>query len=387
MASKISERSLLMPISGTRKFIQYAKGLKDVIYLNIGEPDFPTPEYIREAAKKALDESFTHYTPVLGILELRQAIAEKLERENRIDVNPENEVLVTAGSQAAVFVAIQALVNPGDEVLMFNPGFPGHEAAIRLAGGTIVQIPVKEEDNFDIDPEIIESKITSRSKVLIINSPSNPTGSVTSKDRLEAVAEIARKYDLVIISDEIYEKIIYDEAKHYSMGSFPGMKKRVITINGFSKAYAMTGWRIGYVAADKILINEMMKLHHPTCVCANSIAQKAALAALQGLQDSIKEMVSKYDRRRMEIVRGLNKISGVNTLMPKGAFYVFPNVKSFSRSSEELTMYLIEKARVVTVPGSSFGDGGEGYLRISYAASIDRIKEAILRMKETLEKI
>lgn len=387
MASKIPERVSSIPLSGIRKIMEYAKGLTDVIFLNIGEPDFATPENIREAAKKAIDGGFTHYTSIQGIPELREAIAQKLEAENGIHADPEKEILITAGTQPAFFAVCQTLIDPGDEVIVQDPFFPSYEVALRLAGARMVTVPLRQEREFIIDPEDLEARITKKTKLLVLISPNNPTGSVLDKNTLRTISEIAKDHDLIVVSDELYEKMTYDGTENCSVGSLPGMKERTITINGFSKAYAMTGWRIGYIVASEDMMKSISKVHHSMNVCACSISQKAALAALTGPQDSVEKMVREYDKRRQEMVSRVNEIPGFKCHMPKGAFYVFPNVESLRMSSMDLAKLLISKARVVTVPGSEFGKNGEGFLRLSYATSLEKISEALVRVKETVEAL
>ncbi len=387
MASKIPERVSSIPLSGIRKIMEYAKGLTDVIFLNIGEPDFATPENIREAAKKAIDGGFTHYTSIQGIPELREAIARKLEAENGIHADPEKEILITAGTQPAFFAVCQTLIDPGDEVIVQDPFFPSYEVALRLAGARMVTVPLRQEREFIIDPEDLEARITKKTKLLVLISPNNPTGSVLDKNTLRTISEIAKDHDLIVVSDELYEKMTYDGTENCSVGSLPSMKERTITINGFSKAYAMTGWRIGYIVASEDMMKSISKVHHSMNVCACSISQKAALAALTGPQDSVEKMVREYDKRRQEMVSRVNEIPGFKCHMPKGAFYVFPNVESLRMSSMDLAKLLISKARVVTVPGSEFGKNGEGFLRLSYATSLEKISEALVRVKETVEAL
>lgn len=387
--SFISDRVLSIPLSSIRRVEQYAreKGIKDIIKLNIGEPDFSTPEHIREAAKKALDEGFTHYTSINGIPELREAIAEKIKEERGVDINPETEVMVTAGGQAALFATIHALINPGDEVIMPDPYYPVYKIAVDFAGGKVKSIPQKEELNFEIDPNELEGAISERTKLIVLISPNNPTGGVYSKSTLEKIAEIAKENDLLVISDEVYEKFIYDDIKFYSIISVSDMKDRTIIINSFSKTYAMTGWRIGYIVANKEIIDAVKKVHHPINICANSISQKAALAALTGPQDCVKEMINEFNKRRKYIIRSLGSIKGIKCSIPRGAFYVFPNIRIFGMSSEDLVKFLIEKARVMTVPGSGFGRYGEGHIRIAYTNSLDKIMEGIERIKSALESL
>lgn len=386
MSSKVSERVLSIPLSGIRKVVEYAIGLRDVIFLNIGEPDFTTPEHIREAAKKAIDEGFTHYTSIWGLPELREAVAEKLGRENGIDVDADNEILITAGAQPAFFSVCQTLIDPGDEVIVQDPFYSSYEVTLRVVGAKIVPVPMKEQRGFTIDPNDVEAKITNKTKTIILISPNNPTGSVLDKNTLKAISEIAQDHDLMVVSDEIYEKITYDGVRNYSIGSISGMEGRTVTINSFSKTYAMTGWRVGFIAADKEIVKNIVKVHHTMNVCACATSQKAAIAALTGPQNCVKEMMTEYDRRRREIVSLANEISGFRCQMPTGAFYIFPNIEAFQMSSMELAKHLIKEARVVTVPGSAFGSGGEGHLRLSYATSLEKIREGMVRIKETMEK-
>lgn len=383
---KISERVSSVPLSGIRKVMDYAKGRKDLIFLNLGEPDFTTPEHIREAAKKALDSGFTHYTSIWGLSELRQAIAEKLKTENDIDFNPDDEILITAGAQPAFFAVCQALIDPGDEVIVFDPFYPSYEVALRIVGAKIIPVPMSDREPF-IYPNYIESKITNNTKMMVLISPNNPTGMVLDKNTLKAISEIAQDNDLMIISDEIYEKIVYDGIKHYSISSISGMKDRTLIINSFSKTYAMTGWRIGFLAGEKEIMENVAKVHHTMNVCASIISQKAAIAALIGPQDFIREMVAEYDNRRKKTVNMLNEIPGLECPMPKGTFYAFPSIKKLKIPSMEFVKYLIEQSGVVTVPGSSFGKSGEGHIRISYAASLEKIEEALNRVKEAVEKL
>jgi len=387
MSSRVSERVLSIPLSGIRRVVEYAKGLHDVIFLNLGEPDFTTPEHIRDAAKRAIDEGFTHYTSIWGLPELREAIAEKLGRENGIDVDADSEILITAGAQPAFFSVCQTLIDPGDEVIVQDPFYSSYEVTLRVLGARIVPVPTKEQRGFTIDPHDVEAKITNKTKMIMIISPNNPTGNVLDENTLEAISEIAQDHDLMVVSDEIYEKMTYDGVKNYSIGSISGMEDRTLTINSFSKTYAMTGWRVGFIAADKEIMKEIVKVHHTMNVCACGISQKAAVAALTGPQDFVKEMVTEYDRRRREIVSLANEIPGFRCQMPKGAFYIFPNIETFQMPSMELAKHIIKEARVVTVPGSAFGSGGEGHLRISYAASLENIREALGRIKETAEKL
>jgi aminotransferase len=384
---KIPERIVHIPLSGIRQIMEYAKGIADVVYLNIGEPDFATPQHIKDAAKKAIDEGYTHYSPIWGFPELREAVADKLKREQRIDVSAESEVLITAGAQPGFFASCQAILEPGDEVIVHDPFYSSYEVTLRVIGARIVRIPLKEDRDFTLDPEEVKEKISEKTKAIVLISPNNPTGTILGKDTLKAISEIAKDYDLIVISDEIYEKILYNGEKHVSIASFDGMKERTIIINSFSKTYAMTGWRVGFLATSKDIMKHIAKVHHTMNVCASAISQKAALAALRGSQECINEMVNEYDKRRNEIFRLANEIRGFKCYKPKGAFYIFPRFQLHKMSSMELAKYLIIEARVATVPGSSFGESGEGHLRISYAASIEKIKIGMNRIKEAIEKL
>ena len=382
---KISDRTLSIERSPLYTIIELAKGMKDVIRLNIGEPDFKTPKHIIAAAKQAMNEGFTHYAPDRGDQELRTLIAEELKKDLHVSYDPENEVLITAGGQAALYVAITTTVNPGDEVIVLAPYYPPYLVDIQLAGGKPIFVTLSDETNFSPTLEAVESNVTDKTKLIIILSPNNPTGAVYDEKFLKATAEVARSHNLLVVSDEVYWKIIYNDVKHCSIASFPEMRERTIIVNSFSKTYAMTGWRIGHLAAEKEFINQMLKIHHSINICANASAQRAAVAALTGLQDCVHEFLEEYDRRRKFVVKALNDLPGFKCLMPQGAFYVFPNIQELGVSSVELARSLVTDARVITVPGSGFGT--EGYLRISYTKPIDTLKEAIERIRPVVEKL
>jgi aminotransferase len=367
----------------------YARSLniKDIIFLNVGEPDFTTPQHIIKAAKKALDEGFTHYSGDKGLLELRQLIAEKLRKERELEVDPAEGVIITSGGGEANWAALMSLINPGDEVLIPSPYYPPYNTTVRLAGGVPVPVPLKEELGFEWDPEDLERRITQNTKLIIVCSPDNPTGGVLSEKCIRELARAAQEHDLLVLSDEVYEAFLYDNKKFCSIASIPGMEERTIITNSFSKTYAMTGWRVGFIAGSSEIISNALKVHYATTICASTISQKAAIAALIGPQNCVKEMASEYDARRKIIVEGLNKIAGFKCNMPKGAFYVFPNIKEFKMSSEAFAKHLVKEARVVTVNGSAFGPDGEGYLRISYAASQKNILNALDRISEATEKL
>ena len=372
--------------SGIRKLFDLAQGKKGLVSFGIGEPDFVTPSHIREAAKKALDDGYTRYTPNLGFPEFREALANKLKQKNKISVTPD-EVVVTSGGTEALFFAFYSLLNPTDELIIPDPGFVVYEPQVYFVGGKPVYLPLRGKNNFHPDLKELKNCITSRTKAILLNSPGNPTGAAFNKDEFLAIAQLAQEKDLFVISDELYEDIVYDGREHISIASLPGMKERTISIFGFSKSYAMTGWRLAYLAAPANLVKEIAKLLQNTSVCANSIAQRAGLAAIQSSQDCVKEMFAAYNERRNVLIKGLSEIQGLSCYAPEGTFYAFVNIKDTGMTSEELSTYLLEKFEVVTVPGTAFGEQGEGYIRLSFATSLEDIKEGIRRIKKGIEKI
>jgi aminotransferase len=380
-----SNRVNLIKPSAIRRMFEFSAGMENVVHLEQGEPDFITPKHILEAAVEATKKGFTHYTEIDGTLELRQAIAEKLEKDNGISADPQTEVTVTSGSQEVMLIAALGFLNSGDEALILDPYYPACFEDTLLAEAVPVTVPLNERRNYGIELEVLEKKITNRTKMIWLCNPSNPTGHVFSRQDLEIIAEVAQKHDLIVFVDEIYEKIVYDGARHVSIGSLPSMEDRSITVNGFSKAYAMTGWRIGYVTAGKKLSATLRKLHYYAVLCPNAISQKAAFAALIGPQDCVQEMVREYNRRRELVLNELEKIASLSYTKPKGAFYVFPNFSSYERSDEAMAANLLKEARVVTAPGSGFGRTGEGHLRISYSVSYEQVKEGMERIRRHLE--
>jgi len=384
---RTSERSSGIPLSGIRVVFEKAQKMTGLVRLELGEPDFETPRHIREAARRALDEGFTHYTSSQGLLELRKELARKLERDNAIGANPDTEIIVTAGACCAIDLAMLALINPGDEVLLPDPAWPHYEPCAKLADARVVRYPMTEEDNFTPDPQAIIERITSKTKILLINSPSNPTGSVINATKMKEIANIAEQYKLTVVSDEVYEKLIYGGESHQSFASINGMNDRTITINAFSKTYAMTGWRLGYAVAPANIITEMTKLNLYTNTCANSIAQVAGVEALTGPQDCVRDMAQEYARRRRYVMERLMKLSSISFTQPKGAFYIFPNVSKLGLNSMDFCLHLLEKGRVSTVPGSAFGKQGEGYLRVSYAASTENLKEGFDRLERVVNDL
>ena len=359
---------------------------KDVVHLEIGEPDFDTPKNIKEAAVKALYAGYTHYVPSAGIPELREAIANHIAETRKIPVSPE-EVVVTPGAKPIMFFAIMACVNPGDEVLYPNPGFPIYESVVNFVGAKPVPVPLPEEKDFKFDIEFVKKNITKKTKMIIINSPENPTGGVLEREDLKVIADlIANRDDVLVLSDEIYDRIVY-EGKHESIASLPGMKEKTIILNGFSKIYAMTGWRLGYGVMRKDLALKMAQLMTNTNSCTSAFTQMAGVEALKGPQEEPAKMVAEFRRRREVIVDGLNKIDGITCRKPRGAFYVFPNITKTGMESRKLGDYLLNDAGVAVLPGTSFGKYGEGYLRLSFANSVANIQKALERISAALEKL
>jgi len=382
----ISKRVRDIPFSGIRKFFDLVAEKEGVISLGVGEPDFPTPEPIKDAGIRAIEQDYTSYTSNYGLIELRERIAKKLKKENKLRVDPTNQVLVTTGTSEALDLAFRAILDPGDEVIVPEPSYVSYNPCVWFTYGKPVSVAMREENDFCVKAEDIEKKITKKTKAIIVASPNNPTGSVIDKKELKAISDLAIKHDLVVISDELYEKLVYDKFRQFSIGSLPGMAKRTITINGFSKAYAYTGWRLGYACGPKDVIEAMMKIHQYTMLCAPTVAQHAAITAFD-CKKEVKRMVSEYDRRRRLLVDGLNSIDKISCVKPKGAFYTFPNIKKTGLSSLEFSERLLEEANVAVVPGSTFGDGGEGHIRCSYSVSLETIKEAISRIREFTENL
>jgi aspartate/methionine/tyrosine aminotransferase len=382
---KAAERLKCVKISGIRRFFASAQEIPDVINLSVGEPDFTPPIHALEAGWQAAKEGKTHYAPTNGVPELREALTQKAYREYGLSYDPNSEILVTVGGAEAIFSALIALINPGDEVLIPNPGFVCYDPCIRLAGGVPVSIPLLEENGFKPSVDDVIPLITEKSRVMILNYPNNPTGAVLSRDEVAALAEVAVEHNMIVISDEVYEKIIYDNANHHCVATFPGMREHTLVVNSFSKTYAMTGLRVGFVYGPKELISPIWLTHQYAVACVDTLAQYIALAALRGSQDFVKEMVREFDRRRRLVYKRLNEIDGFNCTLPKGAFYVFPKIKSFGMHSEEFAEFLIKSAHVATVPGSAFGSYGDDYIRISYAAAYGQLEEALDRIERAVK--
>jgi aspartate/methionine/tyrosine aminotransferase len=382
----LSGRTHEVEWSGIRIMFALADEIPGVVNLGIGQPDFDTPEFIRNAAKQALDEGYTRYPPAKGFEDLRQAIAGKLKRENNIIANPDTDIYVAVGAMQVIFNSCLHLLNKGDEVIVIDPGYD-YYSQIRLFGGIPVTVPARESNRFKVDPDDIRAAITDKTKLMIINTPSNPTGAILDEEILQAIAQMAMEHDLLVLSDEPYEHILFDGHRHVSIGSFDGMAQRTISAFTLSKSYAMTGWRVGYTVAPPAVIDEMEKLMEHMVSGVTAVAQRAALAAIEGSQDSVRDMVAIYDKRRHIVYDGLNSIDGIRCLKPESTFYAFPNISSFGLSSWDFAKYLVKEHKVAVVPGNIFGKAGEGYVRISFAASIEQLKEGLARIKRGLEAL
>ncbi len=380
----LAEKVVTLKPSGIRKFFDTVATMQDVISLGIGEPDFITPNSILEAGIRSIKSGATHYTSKSGTIELRQAIAEYLNRAYGISYDPTNEVLVTVGVSEALYLAATALINPGDEVIIATPCFVAYQAEVTLAGGVPVELPAYAENNFIWKVEDLEAAITPRTKALLIGYPNNPTGAVASREELLAIAQIAEKHDLVVISDELYDQLIYG-VPHVCFASLPGMQKRTILLGGFSKNYAMTGWRIGFAAAPADILIGMSRVHQYTIMCAPTVSQDAALEAIKNGADEVEKMRKEYDRRRKLIVSGLNEL-GLPTFEPHGAFYAFPDIRVTGLDDETFAQRLLDEEKVAVVPGSAFGVGGEGFVRCSYATAYEKIEEALSRLKSFMRR-
>ncbi|HEX9976800.1 MAG TPA: aminotransferase class I/II-fold pyridoxal phosphate-dependent enzyme [Dehalococcoidales bacterium] len=381
---RISQRASQLSPSGIRKFFDLLASMEGVISLGVGEPDFPTPWHIREAAIESLEKGYTMYTSNLGIPELRQELARHLSDHYNIDYDPATELLITVGVSEGLDLAMRAILDPGDEVIIPDPCFVAYDACVILAGGIPVPIPTNEEDSFELSTSAVAARITSKTRAIFIGYPANPTGAVMPRNKLLEIAELAKRHGLMVVSDEIYAKLVYG-IDHTCLAALPGMKENTILLGGFSKAYAMTGWRIGYAAAPKEIVAAMTKIHQYTMMCAPTMAQVAALEALKSGENSAIEMVADYNRRRLVIVQGLNDI-GLPCFEPRGAFYAFPSIKHTGLCSEDFAERLLTEEKVAVVPGSAFGRCGEGYVRCCYATSLADIEEALARMKRFVSR-
>ena len=383
-AGPLAQRVGQISPSGIRKFFDLLASMEGVISLGVGEPDYATPWHIREAAIYSLEKGNTMYTSNLGMPALRHQLAVHLRDRYSLEYKPDTELLITVGVSEALDLAMRAVIDPGDEVIMPDPSYVSYPACVILAGGKPVLVPAGEESGFQLDTADIEPKINSRTRAIMLGYPANPTGAVMPRDKLIAVAELARRHHLLLVSDEIYAGLVYG-VEHTCLAALPGMKESTILLGGFSKSYAMTGWRIGYAAASEEIIAAMTKIHQYTIMSAPTMGQVAAIEALKSGGDSVAKMVEDYNHRRLVMVKGLCDI-GLSCFEPRGAFYAFPSIKSTGMNSEDFAEKLLIKEKVAVVPGSAFGPGGEGYVRCCYATSLDEIEEALVRMKRFVKK-
>ncbi len=383
---RLSRRVLDVPPSGIRKFFDVIATMPDVISLGIGEPDFTTPPQIIEEGVRSLRSGRTHYTSNFGTIELRRALSRNLERLYGVNYDPDGEILVTIGASEALAIAFTAIIDPGDEVILHEPSYVAYIPGITFAGGVPVLVPTRQEDDWALDPVKLEAAITPRTKALFLGYPCNPTGAVLGPETLRAVADIAARHDLLVISDEIYDRLVYGEHQHEAFSALPGMRDRTILLGGFSKAYAMTGWRVGYACAPRDLIEGLVKVHQYQIMSAPTTAQDAALVALTVAEQDVQRMVGEYDRRRRMFVDGLNRI-GLPTVEPRGAFYAFPRISGTGLTSDQFSERLLFEHQVAVVPGSAFGPSGEGFVRASLATSYEQLEEALERIERFLSLV
>ncbi|WP_297062440.1 pyridoxal phosphate-dependent aminotransferase [Thermococcus sp.] len=383
----LSDRLELVNPSEIRKLFDLAAGMEDVISLGIGEPDFDTPGHIKEYAKEALDKGYTHYGPNAGLPMLREAIARKLKEQNDIEADPKSEIMVLVGANQAFLMGLATFLKDGEEVLIPSPMFVSYAPAVILAGGKPVEVPTYEENEFRLSVDDLEKHVTKKTRALIINTPNNPTGAVLTRRDLEEIADFAVEHDLIVLSDEVYEHFVYDGVKNHSIASLNGMFERTITINGFSKTFAMTGWRLGFVAAPSWIIEKMTRFQMYNATCPVTFVQYAAAKALEDERSwkAVQEMRREYDRRRNLVWKRLNEM-GLPTVKPKGAFYIFPRIRETGLTDKEFSELMLREARVAVVPGSAFGKAGEGYIRISYATAYEKLEEAMDRMEKVLKE-
>ncbi len=380
----ISKKVQAISPSGIRKFFDILATMEDVISLGVGEPDFVTPWHVREAGIYSLEQGHTSYTSNYGLLELREEIARYLRRRYRLSYNPQREILITVGVSEGLDLAMRAVLDPGDEVIGYEPSYVSYLPCTLLAGGKFVAVPTTIDNGFRVRAEDIDKRVTKKTKAVMLGYPSNPTGAVMDRDSLERIAEVAQKHDLLVISDEVYERLVYG-VEHTCFASLPGMKRRTIHLGGFSKAYAMTGWRIGYAAARADIIEAMMKIHQYTMMCAPTMSQMAALEALRAGEPQVESMVAEYDQRRRVMLKGLNAI-GLDCFEPRGAFYCFPSIRVTGMNSERFAERLLLEEHVAVVPGDAFGRSGEGHVRCCYATSMEEIEQALERMGRFVKK-
>ena len=384
MRNPLSEKVVQIQPSGIRKFFDLVSEMKDAISLGVGEPDFDTPWHIREEGIYSLEKGRTFYTSNAGLKELKIEIANYLKRRCNVSYDYNNEIMVTVGGSEAIDLALRAMLDPGDEVLIPMPSYVSYLPCVTLADGVPVVVELKEEDNFKLTKEAVLSHITDKTKILILPFPNNPTGAIMTKEDLQEIVDVVIEKDLFVISDEIYSELTYS-GEHVTIASFPGMKERTVVINGFSKAYAMTGWRLGYAVAPKLILEQMLKIHQFAIMCAPTTSQYAAVEALRNGDSDVEMMREAYDQRRRFLISELRRI-GFQVFEPFGAFYVFPSIKQFGMTSDEFATKLLEEEKVAVVPGTAFGDCGEGFLRISYAYSIEDLKVALQRIEAFVKR-
>ena len=385
MRDFLSKRVVSLEPSGIRKFFDIVSEMPDAISLGVGEPDFDTPWRVREEGIYSLERGRTFYTSNAGLKELRYEISEYLERKYELVYDPNHEIIVTVGGSEGIDIAMRTILDPGDEVIVVQPCFVSYVACVVMAGGTPVIVSLKEEDKFKLKKEQLEAAVTDKTKAMIISFPNNPTGAIMTREELEPIAEFAKEHDIVVISDEIYSELTYGR-DHVSIASLPEMKDRSIVINGFSKAYAMTGWRLGYAAAPALILKQMLKIHQFAIMCAPTTSQYAAVDALRNGDEDIARMKKAYDERRRYLLREF-RVLGMDCFEPYGAFYMFPCIKRFGMTSDEFANRLLQEEKLALVPGTAFGDCGEGYLRVSYAYSLEDLQKAIERIKRFVARL
>lgn len=386
MRNPLNDKIVQIPPSGIRKFFDIVSEMKDAISLGVGEPDFDTPWHIREEGIYSLEKGRTFYTSNAGLRELKVEIHNYLRRRFDVTYDPDTEILVTVGGSEAIDIAMRAMINPGDEVLIPQPSYVSYLPCAVLADGVPVVIQLEEKDQFRLTPEKLLEKITPKSKILVLPFPNNPTGAIMEREDLEKIARIVEEHDLFVISDEIYAELTYGAEQHVTIASFPGMRERTVLINGFSKAYAMTGWRLGYACAPKLILEQMLKIHQYAIMCAPTTSQYAAVDAMRNGDADVIHMRESYDQRRRFLLNALAEM-GLDCFEPLGAFYAFPSIKRFGMGSDEFATRLLQEEKVAVVPGTAFGDSGEGFLRVSYAYSLKSLKEALGRIERFVNRL
>ena len=386
MRNPLNEKIVSIPPSGIRKFFDIVSEMKDAISLGVGEPDFDTPWHIREEGIYSLEKGRTFYTSNAGLKDLKIEIHNYLERRCNVCYDPDHEIMVTVGGSEAIDAAMRAMIDPGDEVLIPQPSYVSYTPCCVLADGVPVIIELEEKDNFRLTPEKLLEKITPKTKILVLPFPNNPTGAIMEREDLEKIAEIVIEKDLYVISDEIYSELTYAKEDHVTIASLPGMKERTVLINGFSKAFAMTGWRLGYAGAPALILKQMLKIHQFAIMCAPTTSQYAAVEALRNGDEDVQHMRESYDQRRRYLMNAFAEM-GLDCFEPQGAFYMFPSIKRFGMTSEEFATRLLREEKVAVVPGTAFGDCGEGFLRVSYAYSLKSLKEALSRIKRFVDRL